>query len=403
MIKKLSSLFCASSLILAICSCAPVTIETVPPGATVYNADGTTELGTTPFDTSIFMGDKNFIVKKERYFDEPVNLNYDSERNVVMKFRPAPILVYSKPIAEIYPAGSDTSIGTSPMKLAVSDKAAAAYTLKTEDYYDKEITVGIDSPDPLVVELARRPIVTISAEPEGVEIYENGERLGAAPVRIEILTPRTFELRKENYFTQGGTLTGAPPYEIHGVLRPYPVITVAATPADAQISREGTLLGKGSAKLPVGDKMVLDVRANRYYMQSVTVAPDSPSQVRVELKAMPYVTINSEPAGAEVFINGQSIGTAPVEQLIEKETVVELRKEGFITKAATLTGANKQVSVTLDAVPAPVAEVQPAAVTEKAEVPAEPEAKGSNLLLIAGAAVIAAVLAILLILKRKKK
>jgi hypothetical protein len=104
--------------------------------------------------------------------------------------------------------------------------------------------------------------------------------------------------------------------------------------------------------LSVGEQTVLEVSATRYYTQSVTLTPESAAQVNIALKAMPYVTINSHPAGAEVMIAGKSVGIAPVEQLIEKDTVVELRKEGFITKTATLTGADKQVTITLEAVPA---------------------------------------------------
>jgi hypothetical protein len=407
MIKKFIGLFSVLSIILAICSCAPVTIDTVPPDAAVYSADGQTQLGPTPFDTRVFVGNKTFTVRKERYFDQPVKLDYNAPRNVAVKLSPVPVTVQSTPSAGIYQAGSEIAIGHTPMKVAVLDKAVT-YTLKAKDYYDKEIIVGSDSPDPIVVELARRPIVTISAEPEGVGIYENDKLIGTAPVREEILTPRTFELRKAGYFTQGGTLVGAPPYEIHGVLRPFPVITVTATPAGAQISRNGGLIGKDSVKLPIGDKTVLDVRADRFYMQSVTITPDSAAQVNVALKAMPYVMIGSQPAGAEAFVAGKSIGRTPVEQLIEKDTVVELRKEGFIAKTATLTGADKQVTVILEAVPVlvqtqAVSEVKSAKSAGASAQAAEPAAKKGNPLLIAGVAVAAGVLVALILLKRKKK
>lgn len=354
MIKKSIGLFSVLSLTLAICSCAPTTINTIPSGAAVYRADGQTQVGTTPFDVSIFVSEKDFTIRKDRYFDEPVKVDYNSEREIDLKLRAMPVLVYSKPDAEIYPAGSETPIGNTPMKIKVGD-TAATYTLKAKDYYDQDISIGTESPDPLVVVLARRPIVTISASPDGVEVYENDKLIGTAPVREEILTPRTFELRKANYFTQKGTITGAPPYEVRTVLRPFPVITVSAVPSGAQIFRAGSLIGKDSAKLPVGEKIVLDVRADRYYTESVTLTPESPVQVNVALKAMPYVMINSQPAGAKVLINGAAVGETPVEQLIEKDTVVELRKEGFVTKTATLTGADKQVTVTLEAVPQPAA------------------------------------------------
>lgn len=390
------------SLIFAICSCAPVTIKTVPPDAKVYGADGKTQLGTTPFDTSIFIGDKNFIVRKDRFFDDPVKLDFDSPREVDLKLRPMPVLVYSKPDADIYEAGTETSIGRTPMKVSVYDKERS-YTLKKADYYDQNITVGLSAPDPIVVKLARRPIVTISAVPTGVEVYENGKLIGVAPIREEISTPRTFELRKPGYFTKSGTLTGAPPYEISIQLRPFPIITVVATPTDSQIYRTNSLMGQAPQKFAVGEKTVLEVRANRYYPQNITLSTESPAQVNVALKAMPYVMINSQPAGAEVVVNGKSIGVAPIEQLIEKDTVVELRKEGFIAKTATLTGADKEVTIILEAVPPPpVAPAIVAADTTSQAVTTDATEKKQGLpWVVIGGAIVAIAGLILFLIKRK--
>ena len=408
MIKKSAGLFFVLSLVLAICSCAPVTISTSPSGAAVYSADGQTQLGATPFDTSVFLGEKNFTIRQERYFDEPVKLDYDAPRNLDLKLRPTPVLVYSKPDTEIYPSGSETAVGHTPTKVAVNDKAST-YTLKTEGYYDQDITVGLESPDPLVVKMARRPIVTISASPEGVEIYENGKLIGTAPVQIEVLSPRTIELHKAGYFAQGGTLTGAPPYEIKATLRPFPVITVTASPDGAQIYRESDLLGKDTAKLAVGEETVLEVRADRYYPQHVTLTPESSAQINVALKAMPYVMINSEPAGAEVMINGESIGMTPVEQLIEKDTSVELRKEGFVNQSAILTGKDASVTLTLKIIH-PTAEELAAEAAAKAKAKeaaekaaAEKAAKQRNLMLAIGGAVAIIIAAVAVVLMKKKK
>lgn len=399
MIKKVSAVLFISGLILALSGCAPVTINSEPSGAEVYSADGTTLLGTTPFKTRVFVSEKPFILKKDRYFDVPVTLHYDSERTENRKLSPTPLLVYSKPIAQIVPAGSETPIGTTPMKVAVAEEPRS-YTLKAADYYDKEISVSVDAPDPLVVELARRPIVTISAEPEGVQIFENDQLIGTAPMREEILQPRVFELRKENYFTQEGILKGAPPYEVHAVLRPFPVITVSASPVTAKISRKGGLVGTGSAKLPVGEETSLEVSADRYYTQSITLTPESDTTVKVALKAMPYVMINSEPAGADVKINGQSIGVTPVEKVIEKSTVVELSKEGFVTQTATLTGKDSSVTLTLEAVPAPVE----TNVVAKAAVKEAQEAAGKMSPLVwVGIAAAAAVILIIVLMAKKKK
>ena len=405
MIKKFIASVFLLSFILTLFSCAPVTVETVPSGAAVYSTDGQTRLGDTPFDTSIFFAEKGLLIHKDRYFNQAVTLNYNSPRRIRINLRTIPVIVHSTPEAEIYAAGSENALGKTPLRLAVYEEERT-YTLKAADFYDKEVKIGLDSPDPLFVELERRPIVTISASPAGVEVYENGTKIGAAPVREEILTSRTFELRKSGYFTEKLTLKGAPPYETSVELKPFPVITVTATPAGAQIHRAGGLIGKDSVSLAVGEKTVLDVRADRFYPQSVTLTPESPAQVNVELKAMPYVMIHSEPAGAEVFIEGKSVGTAPVEQLIEKDTVIEVRKEGFITKTATLTGADKQITVLLEEVPPAAASdalenSAGSAATAPAPEETRPE-KSNRLLWIIVAAAVAAGIAVFLI-KRKKQ
>lgn len=413
MIKKVSGLLFISGLILALFSCAPVTIETAPAGAAVYSADGQTQLGTTPYDTRVWFTEKDLVVRQDRYFEEPVKMNFDTPKEMVLKLRPTPVSVYSRPQAEIYPVGSETPIGTAPMKVAVGDKPTE-YVLKLADYYDQTISVGVDSPDPLIVEMARRPIVTISAEPEGVEIYENGQLLGTAPVRIEVLSPRTIELHKEGYFAQGGTLKGAPPYEVHGVLRPFPVLSVSATPSSAKISKDGELLGTGSAQLAVGKETLLNITADRFYPQTLTLTPESGTKSVVALKAMPYVMIKSEPSGAEVIIDGKSVGMTPVEQLIEKETTIQLVKGGFVSQTATLTGKDASVNLTLEVIhptPEEIAAAEKAAAekaaAEKAaaeKAAAEKAAKQRNLMIaIGGAVAVAAAVLIVVLMKKKKK
>ena len=421
MIKKSAGLFFVLSLILAICSCAPVTIDTAPSGATVYSANGQKQLGNTPYNTSVFIGDKNFSVRKDRYFDEAVKLDFDSPRQIELKLRPIPVLVYSKPDAQIYTADSQTLIGRTPMKLEVTD-ANRTYTLKAADYYDQDITVGPETTDPLVAKLVRRPIVTLSAIQDGVEVYENNKCIGTAPIKQEILTSRTFELRKPGYFVKNVTLNGAPPYEVAVELKPFPVITVEATPAGAQIYRADRLMGKSPVKFAVGEKTVLEVRADRFYPQNITLTPESQALVKVALKAMPHVMINSQPSGAEVFIAGKSVGVTPVEQLIEKDTVIELRKEGFVAKNATLTGADKQVSITLEAVPppevnavpanqqteasavkAPTAEHQPEVMAPQTAVEPERKAPRQGLVWIVGGVVVAIAGLSFFLIKRKKQ
>lgn len=292
--KKYTGLFFVTALILVICSCAPVTIETIPAGAAVYNADGTEQLGVTPYKTHMFIRDKQYLVRKDRFFDEPVELYFDSPEVLGVRLRALPVTLYTVPDADIYAQGSDTPMGRTPTKVTVSanDKT---YTLKADGFYDKDVVIGMESEDPTIINLDRRPIVAISAQPDGVELYENGKLIGTVPLKQEILAERTFELRKDGYFTQSLTLKEVPPYDVSVELEAYPVITVKTEPADASIYRGSKLLGKAPVSLPVGEPVQLDVRADGFVSETITLSPKSSATVQVKLNPVPVV---EEPAAA---------------------------------------------------------------------------------------------------------
>jgi hypothetical protein len=370
MMKKYAGLSILLGLVLVLCSCAPVTINSSPEDAEVYDASGQTRLGATPFNTAVAYSDRQYIIRKEGYFDQAVLLNYKTEKKVNVSLQSVPVELTSEPVAKIYQSDNDTPIGQTPAKIPVLS-SSRTYTLKADGYYDREISISADTVNPLAITLDRRPIVTLSAKPAGAEIYENGKKVGTGSITEEILNPRTFELRKDGYFSKTVTLKGAPPYEVSAELKAFPVITVSATPATAQILRSGKTIGTGSAKLSVGEKINLEVKADRFYAEKVSLTPDSPAQVSVNLKAMPYVTVASRPAGAQVYSGSKLLGTAPVELLVEKPVTVELRKDGFISKTSTLSGSDATVAVALEAVPVEEPAVSNEAVA--AETPAVPE------------------------------
>jgi hypothetical protein len=165
------------------------------------------------------------------------------------------------------------------------------------------------------------------------------------------------------------------------------------------------MLGKGTAKLSVGESTTLDIFANRYYPQRIVLTPESVEKVSVKLKAMPYVMIDSQPSGAEVLIDGKSIGTTPVEQLVEKSTFIELSKEGYISQSATLTGTDATVTLTLEEIPVTnevVEAEQPVEAAPEVAPEPEPEQAPSVLAWAMGAIVVVAALIAIAMITRKK-
>lgn len=373
MMKKIVHLLLTTVSILAFCSCSPVKIESTPSGASVYDNNGVL-VGKTPYTTELFISPRDYTIKKDNFIDQSVSLNSDSPRQIALKLERKVVIVYSIPTAEIYVEGSDTPIGTAPMELYIPDQPVN-YVLKLTNYYDQSLTISSGLTEPQIFEMKLRPFVTITTDPVGAEIYENGTLIGKSSFRDEITTARTFELKKSGYYPKTFTISEAPPYDVTLSLEPFPVITIETTPENAEVYRDNKLLSQAPLELAVGKKITVEVRAARHYPRTVDISPNSPSPLRVNLTPVPYVTINSDPSGAEVFINGESIGSTPVEHLIEKETTVELFKEGYLPQKTTLTGKNTKIEVVLTEVPpAPVAPVveatQTVAEVKKAVAPA---------------------------------
>lgn len=342
-------LILAAGLLLS--ACAPVTLDSRPSGATVYDASGQAVLGTTPYDTHILINDKNFVLKKDRFKDQAVQLPFDAEEKMVVTLQAKPILLSSVPPADIYFGDADSAAGRTPLKVAVQQKARQV-TLKADGYYDKTIPLSTETPDPFVVNLDRRPIVEIRTSPAGVEVRENGTVLGTAPLSAEIEESRTFEFSKEGYFTKTVTLKGAPPYRVDVELDAYPEISVQTKPVDAQISLDGKPLGTAPVSLKVGRPLSITANADRYYEKTVQLTPESDRDVTVELEAMPYVTVQSDPADAEITADGKSLGTAPVEILVEKPMTVQAAKDGYQPAEVTLSPDSDETVIALDPQPA---------------------------------------------------
>ncbi len=384
---------------------APVIIHSIPEGAEVYRTDGTKALGVTPFKASIFHASKTFEVRMDKFFTQPVVLTFDSAREVYVMLKPKPILVYSKPTAEIFAVGSDTPLGKTPLKVDVRQEDRN-YVLKAEEYYDLEVTLGVSVDNPVVVELAHRPLITLNASQSDVDIYENGNLLSKAPVTTEIEQPRSFELRKEGYYNKTIDLT---PEQTHELvykttleLTPFPIINIDVTPADAEVYIIGNdePISKGSIKLTIEQETSFEVKADRYYTDSFTVEAKD-QLAKVMLKPMPYVTIASDPSGAEVYFNGELLGTTPLERLIEEETPFELKLDRYLPQSVTLGSDDMRPVITLEKVPAPAA----IAIEPSTPVAEEAESDGFPVGLIAGIAVAAIAVAGILIawIKKGKK
>lgn len=357
-VSQIISLIFAIAIFGAFVGCAPVTLHSIPEGAAVYEPGGEEPIGVTPYKTKVFTADKTFEVRSDQFKHEPVTIGFESSKHVYVDLKPRPVTVSSIPAADVFAENIQASLGTTPVQVEISKKGTF-YNLKAEGYYDKEIRLGLDTPKTIEYTLDRRPIITVSTTPENVEIYENGERFTTSPMTEEILTDRTFELRKEGYYAKSLNLTSSSEPEMNVELIALPVINIKATPSGAMVYLVGKSapLGKAPVTLTIEEKTSFEVRANRYYPETFTLEAKSQT-ADIQLKAMPYVMISSRPSGATITVNGSVIGKTPVEKLIEENTVAELSLDGYISQKVTLTSSKLKPMITLEKVPVVVPVVE---------------------------------------------
>lgn len=403
-VRFLTKLSIATISILSLCGwaplTAPVTIHSDPSDATVSDVSSGTVLGTTPFDTRVFTGEKFFRVSKLGYFSKDITLNHSSARDVSIKLDQIfPAVIKSQPEnATVYKPGTDTPVGQTPFTVDTSKKDTEL-TLKLFGYHDESVTVKQFSSETSQVTFKRLPTIIIQSTPEGATVMDNGQVIGTTPLQTKAVTERTLQITEQGYFDKDVTVSYNTAPSINVDLQKLPVITLTATPT-AEVYRDGKRVAETPIKLAVKKEITLTLKADRYYDATVQVSPTSPREVKTTLKPKPYTMIKSSPA-AQVFNRGTLLGTTPLELLADKNISLELRKEGYESESCEITkGVSKTINVELTEIPV-VVEVEPTnivtevveaapVVEEEVVVPpvTEDDSKGINPLIWIGAGIL---------------
>ena len=188
----------------------------------------------------------------------------------------------------------------------------------------------------------------VLSNPEGAHVSVDGVDGGATPVtiaapsgvrRIQITTPgrKTWEssvvLKAGETLSVGPVTLGQP--DAHLVLRSEPV------GADATVA--GTHLGRTPVEidLPAGiaHQVVLSAPGFKNWIQAVFAEPGRKLSVLARLQPiLARVSVQGEPAGAEVLVDGVARGKSPQSlELPATEHRIEVRKDGFQTFKSVVT------------------------------------------------------------------
>jgi hypothetical protein len=114
-------------------------------------------------------------------------------------------------------------------------------------------------------------------------------------------------------------------------------------PTGAEVLRDAAVLGTTPAKLPLpcGEEIKLTIRKLRFVSQVRMVTPASEgAAVRVALQKLMFsIKVSSQPAGANISLNGKSIAMTPTTLKVPalEQSTITFSKEGYIVESFKVT------------------------------------------------------------------
>ncbi|MBK6451573.1 MAG: SUMF1/EgtB/PvdO family nonheme iron enzyme [Proteobacteria bacterium] len=205
--------------------------------------------------------------------------------------------------------------------------------------------------------------VTVLTEPAGATVLVDGAAQGATPAKLELdAGTHRIELRQagfKNWVTDLQVVANQP--QTLGPVRlglPDGTLVVRTDPVGASVSVGGAFRGRSPVTLDVRPDVALALVASREGYEpgttQLTVGPGERREVQLSLQPIfGEVTVMAEPASAEVFANGRSVGKSgqPI-RLPAARTDIEVRLAGFRPYRTTVTprpGLPQVLNVRLEA------------------------------------------------------
>ncbi|MDY0016911.1 MAG: PEGA domain-containing protein [Candidatus Delongbacteria bacterium] len=197
--------------------------------------------------------------------------------------------------------------------------------------YDIELVPGSNQ-----TKLKLPAIVSITSDPSGAEIFLNGQKFGITPMQESLIVGEySMTLRKNLYYPQDRTfeVKEGSTLEIPSIkLKPkFGYYSVKADQAGAKLYLDGVYLGEGSVQKTQieSGKHIFKAELDMYHSETQEFEFKDGDEKDVVFKMRPNFgsfVIRSEPSGADVWLNGRSVGKTPftVEKASSGRYVVRL-------------------------------------------------------------------------------
>jgi formylglycine-generating enzyme required for sulfatase activity len=244
--------------------------------------------------------------------------------------------------------------GRAPGELAVP-AGRRTVTVQAPRYLDFVATVDIKGAgQPQTLKVVLQPSwgkLQVAAHPTVARVRVDGREMGAVPASIDLPSgvhhvqvnaPGLKPWESTVVVKAGETLAVGPITLGQADAR----LSVSSTPAGADVAIAGIFRGRTPITLELPAGVTYDIVASLAGHESwkQSVAAESGKSISLQARLIPVlarVTVQGEPAGAEVLVDGKSRGKTPQTlNLSAVEHRIEVRKEGFLPFTTTVQPAS---------------------------------------------------------------
>ena len=325
-----------------------VIIESKPTNAEIY-IDGKSS-GVTPATIdSVKTGEHLVEVKLDGYEAWSKEINIGIKRKVSLTAELTPICgsisLSSEPTkAQIFLDGIE--VGTTPASLEPVPHGDHLIEVKMDGYSVLQKNVNVE-PGKEMVLAAKLQVntgsVNIKSQPDNAKIYIDGKHAGTTPENIASINPGIHEIKveMEDYDIWAETVNVEVGKEnaVNAVLqRSTGSLMIESNPANAIIFVDGKEVGHTPEIVMSSAKgtHTIEVRMDGYdiWKKTVGIVPGEEKSLTANLQIKAgFLTINSNPSGGTVFLDGEETGITPADLKGVKFGAhrIEIKMDGYKT------------------------------------------------------------------------
>ena len=301
-------------------------------------------------------GEHRVVAELPGYYpiDEPVRIGRLPDQTVALEFVRLPGLVAftTEPEAAAEVRLDGEPIGTTPIEDFEVRPGTHQVEFRAERYLTELVTIDVEGGHQRQsVTASLTPSwapVTVTSSPPGAEVQVDGRVLGQTPAELELTAgEREIAVALGGYNTERRAIMvvadepqALPEFELEPADGR---VALATVPADASISINGDYLGRTPRDLRlrpnVAQRITLSKPGYETETLELNLAPGESEVLDVALEPrLGVVEVTSEPAGAEVLVNGMAAGVTPYTvELMAVEQEIAVRLEGYAGASRTIT------------------------------------------------------------------